>query len=177
MGEAAIVPAYGGSGSGPDRIQNAISAKIAFGLTTVTAAMTWWVSSVVFCGSIIAGAWLKKAELHQLSTPARAIFCGISLIFFLSVVTFGFLTARAFRRLAREIGELRGSLVPAPDQPTGRAWEFDFAARATYLGTTSFFLIAATWCVISAQLISSSSDSKAIIPPQSQIQVLKYTTD
>jgi hypothetical protein len=174
MADAAIGPAHGGHGSGSDRIQNAISAKIAFGQTTVTAAMTWWVSSVVFCGSIIAGAWLKEAEIHQLGTMARCVLCSIVLVFFLSVVTFGFLTARAFQRLAREIGELRTSLVTAPDQSTGRAWEFDFAAKATYLGTSSFLLIALTWCVISAQLIFSRPICKSTSPPQPQSQgVLK----
>ena len=129
-----------------------IQGKIALGQTIITAAMTWWVSSVVFCASIIAGTWLKRADIYQLRTVARLLFCVIVFLFFVSVVAFGILTYRAFRRLGREIGELRAFLKKST-MSSERAWEFDFAATATALGTSSFILIALTWFGISAQII------------------------
>jgi hypothetical protein len=135
------------------KVQKIIDGKIAIGQSIISAAMTWWVSSVVFCASVVAATWLRRADVHALSFAVRALFCGVVLVFFVSVVAFGVLTYRTFRRLAREVGELRTSLGTADKGKIERAWEFDFAATATGVGTTSFLLITLIWFGISVQLL------------------------
>lgn len=85
-----------------------IPKKLDFAINMGIVGITWWVSSVVFCGSIFAGVWLQRAELT--ANPTALFWLGVGVMAFLaSVVAFGLFLFWVARRLARETRDLLDS--------------------------------------------------------------------
>ena len=130
-----------------DALEKLIDVKAHTLYILMTTGMTWWVSSVVFCGSILAGTWIKHAELAQL----RFInwFCSIVLIFLLSIVIFGVWLSITFGKLGRDIKELSAQLALIANIDAYHARlrdsEYKLLPGGTLLGTSSFVLIVFTW--------------------------------
>ncbi len=127
-------------------IQKAIDTHMATLNLMGTTGMTWWVSSVVFCGSILGGTWLKHTELEGLRY--RSWFFAIVLIFFLSIVVYGIWLAATFNKIGAEVERLR-ILLPTPALSNA---EFSLFWGGTIVGTSSFLLIAITWIGIWASI-------------------------
>ncbi len=64
-----------------------IEQKISFINSALNACMLWWVSSIVFCGTVLAAVWIKKEELQK-QRLITGMFIILS-IFFLSITGFG----------------------------------------------------------------------------------------
>jgi hypothetical protein len=119
--------------------------------TMMMAAMTWWVSSIVFCGSILAGTWIKRPELVQYSFT-KWLFFGIGLIFFVLVLAFGFWLSHTFKHLCRDIKELRTQFALRADinihNSQLRDSEYRIIRGGTAIGTCCFFLIIVAWLAL-----------------------------
>lgn len=130
-----------------DALQKLIDVKVHMLCNLMTTGMTWWVSSVVFCGSILAGTWIKHQELVGL--PFINWFCLIVLIFLLSIVLFGVWLSITFGKLGCDIKELKAQLALIANIGSYHARlrdsEYKFLRGGTLLGTSSFVLIAVTW--------------------------------
>ena len=130
-----------------DGLKKLIDVKAQTLYTLMTTAMTWWVSSVVFCGSILAGIWIKHTELAQL--PFVNWFCSIVLMFLLSIVIFGVWLSITFAKLGCDIKDLRSQLASIAKVDAYHArlrdFEYKFLPGATLIGTSSFVLITVTW--------------------------------
>src|SRR6185437_6004445 len=135
-------------------MQKILDAKVAFGQSIISAAITWWVSSVVFCAAILGGTWAKRAEvleLHKEKLPLRLTyfhgFFGLITFFFCTIVVFGVIVIRIFCSLERGIelleAQMSSSLHASLASPVGP--EFKAAACATAVGTFSFVLILIAW--------------------------------
>lgn len=132
--------------------------KLAFIDTLAQIGMTWWVSSVVFCGSTLAGVWLKHAELVLHPRLFRWIQNALTW-FFLSIVLFGIFImwqAQALKNETRELVQLIKSTQPAnAPSYSGALTEFDTVIWGMCLGTTSFVLVLLAWIVLCNWIRSS----------------------
>lgn len=111
--------------------------------TIGTVGITWWVSSVVFCGTVLGTIWVKRSEI------ARAEFFGLLRMvlgfFFISIVAFGVWIAIAAFQVDDEISailEQLGSLN------TTMSWQAIAIIVGTLIGTTSYLLVTSTWFVL-----------------------------
>jgi len=118
--------------------------------------MAWWVSSVVFCGSILAVVWLNRSELVE---SGMIDLLGIALsIFFVSIINFGALIIWFY------LGNLRKEICDLTKK------EF-FSTELSTLkwtminGTFSFFLILLLWIVIWIGLSSGWWKKTEALPP------------
>lgn len=119
--------------------------KLAFANTAINVCMAWWVSSVVFCGSILAAAWLKRDELVE--SRIIHLLGIILLIFFAGVVAFGALIWWMYlRNLNKGISEFAERLNPAAKDFFST--EVSTFKWVMFIGTSSFFLILVVWCLL-----------------------------
>lgn len=113
--------------------------KISSMNTAGTVCMTWWVSSVVFCGSILAAIWLKKSEI----ATSRFLLFGLSFvltIFFIGVVLFGIAAIQYLKRLTVDLSKLAYGNVFLT--------EVTYFIWAMKIGTWSFGLILSAWFIL-----------------------------
>ncbi|HEY0005552.1 MAG TPA: hypothetical protein VGB17_12140 [Pyrinomonadaceae bacterium] len=105
---------------------------------------TWWVSSVVFCASILAAVWLNRTELVQ----AGIIFwLGLILfVFFGSIVTFGTVSVFHLRKVRAEISRLAGLLDK--DEKDFFSTELTAFRNSLIIATSSFVLIWGGWTAL-----------------------------
>ncbi len=113
--------------------------KLTYVDTMTSAAMLWWVSSVVFCGYIISGIWTKRSEVIKLR--AFHWFFFVIFVFFFSVVVFGGWIIYATNCLQHEAAQLLGLL----NVSFRFLFEFTAIKYGTLIGTTSFVLVTVTW--------------------------------
>jgi len=91
-----------------ETIRFLIEQKITFINTAVNACMLWWVSSIVFCGSVLGAVWLKRAELKE---EQIVKWIGIILsTFFFAIAGFGFLAIYSIGCAQTEISSLAAAL-------------------------------------------------------------------
>lgn len=124
--------------------------KLAYAHTVATVCMTWWVSSVVFCGSILAAVWLKREEMRQPSI-LFPLGCFLALFFasasgFGAQITWGYLP-----RLDNDLSTLlnKTGKQHSFSNETGKQHPFSNEVatfrRSMLIGTISFLLILAVW--------------------------------
>ena|SRR5689334_12176760 len=108
--------------------------KLRFLDTTASVGMSWWVSGIVFCATLLAGCWLKRDTVIQV--PFFRLFCVTLSVFYVSVVGFGMFMIWQARQLALEVQAIIHTDAGAPF----RTVEYGYA-----IGTTSFVLITCCW--------------------------------
>lgn len=85
-----------------------ITQKMSYVNSTVNVCMQWWVSSIVFCGAVLAAVWSNRAELRQ---PGILIGLGVILFVFFSFISyFGFSVAHRLGIVQQEIAVLAYNL-------------------------------------------------------------------
>lgn len=115
--------------------------KLDYISTLATVSMTWWVSSLVFCGSIFAAVWNQRPNLidYQIICPLAAF---ISL-FLLGLVLFGAQISWCYLpRLSRELSTLTQT---AHDEKNILSSELAIFRWLMSVGTMSFILILLGW--------------------------------
>lgn len=125
-----------------------IEQKVSYVNSTVHVSMSWWVSSIVFCGSVLAAIWLQREELRQ--QPRYVIGLGIVLFaFFFVIAYFGHLVARRLGRVQSEIAALAKQLgyVTLESEKGFFDTEIRTFQKSMWLGAGSFALIFLTWIV------------------------------
>jgi hypothetical protein len=111
--------------------------------------MLWWVSSVVFCGSIIGFLVFNLEKVEALpSFILQALFI-LVLLFFASVIIFGIITTKGMNDIGKEIMDIY-NFVNCKIPITGK--DIKRMTILIFTGTTSFIIgflfILATWIYI-----------------------------
>lgn len=123
-----------------DETRFLLGRKLDYVNTLAHLAMTWWVSSLVFCGSIFAAVWIERDKLVN-----GGIFCQLGnflSLFFAGLVVFGAqITWRYLPRLRKDLSSL-------PKKPNGE--DFFSTELSTFfwsmaVGTISFLCILIGW--------------------------------
>jgi hypothetical protein len=119
-------------------------------LTTVSiVCMSWWVSSIVFCGSIIAAVWYKRADLVE---PKIIIVLGVAVtLFFASFIRFGNAIDNYLTNLKADIVILMEKLRPAdPKMISTDIFEHEIEGikKGIRIGIHSFILILFVWIIL-----------------------------
>lgn len=123
-----------------ETLQILLEQKFIFLNTIANVGMTWWVSSIVFCGSVLGGIWLKKKEVVDMAHfGLLGFFLGV---FFASIVLFGILMIFVTIELQTEIELLQEQLkvIGHRDHVGFLAMKFGYG-----LGATSFVLVLFIW--------------------------------
>ena len=116
--------------------------------------MTWWVSSVVFCGSILAGVWLQREEIVK----SGVLFAlGLTLsVFFAGVVAFG---AVIWRKYLPALGGELSDLARSSGVGGSFSNELSTFRWGMGIGTGSFFFILVVWLILWCHLSPGCQDS------------------
>ena len=110
--------------------------------TIAVVGMTWWVSSIVFCGSALGVIWLKR---HEIASAPFFGLLGIFLgVFFASIVLFGIWMVVATGILQSETLAVLNDLNIKNQKHIGfLAVQIGYA-----IGTTSFIIVTVSWVVM-----------------------------
>lgn len=122
-----------------------VEKKFEFLQTYGNASMLWWVSSVVFCASLVAAVWRFRKDVIILPKGAMHTLFFIVAMFFLSIVVYGVLTQFFIEKLRQELLEAITRIEPSLNVGT---FEYTVVAVLIGLGTTSFTLILVVWIFI-----------------------------
>lgn len=130
-----------------------IEQKLTYLNTVAKVCMSWWVSSIVFCGTILAAVWLRRAELVD-SGIIKLL--GIAVAgFFASFIYFGITAIWCLNKLKTEISDLIKSLKSANSKQipeTAFKIEIDSIKRAIEIGIGTFILILIVWILLCLNL-------------------------
>src|SRR5918912_69759 len=126
-----------------ETIRFLIEQKITYINSTINACMLWWVSSVVFYGSVLAAIWLKQHELKVKEQRFILDLLGSALsVLFLATAAFGVLIFWYSFYIQKDIDNLVGSLGGPADffhtELSGFRWAIGF-------GICSFLLVTLIW--------------------------------
>ena len=128
-----------------DTSQSLLEQKITSLGTLANVCVTWWVSSVVFCGSILAAVWSNRRELVESNIIGLLGF--FLSTFFLSIIGFGALVIAYLRKLYKEVKQKHRSYFSR---------EITFFIWAMTVGASSFILILIGWVFLWIGLWSGS---------------------
>lgn len=114
--------------------------------------MTWWVSSVVFSGTILAAVWLQRVELRR-SAFMMGLILGVLTLFFAGVVAFGGVVIKYLKNFEEDVIEvaLRGGGRTQPLTEMEIVFcrlfrtELKFFICGMWVGTICFALILIAW--------------------------------
>lgn len=134
---------------GDDETRFLLGQKLAYANTLASVCMTWWVSSIVFCGSILAAVWLYRNELinsgmiHLLGVLLSLFFAGI--VIFGAQITWNYLP---------KLGKDLSSLPKKSNGDDFFSTEFSTFKWSMVIGTISFLFILGVWIILWACLAS-----------------------
>jgi hypothetical protein len=118
--------------------------KLAFLGIAAQVLMLWWVSSIAFCGSVIAGFWLRRDDFVDMPSVHYILITLTISVFLASLVAFGVWSIWSLDRLQADVVELvRRTSLESP----GFA-EFVGVKWAVLIGTSSFVFVFATWLTL-----------------------------
>lgn len=117
--------------------------KLSFLDTLANVGMSWWVSGIVFCATILAGCWWKQQLVTRI--PYFNLFCSTVTVFYLSVVGFGVLMALQIGQLEADVDVLLQAMHHS-DQT--RRTDFRIVQHGYLIGSTSFSLITLCWLAL-----------------------------
>jgi hypothetical protein len=149
-----------------ETIRFLIKQKMSYVNSTVNVCMLWWVSSIVFCGYVLAAVWLYREQLRQ---PGYIIGLGLILfVFFFYIAYFGLLIADRLVIVQKEIavfadelnyGYLRDKLKASDLNPYGGFFYTEIITfkRAMITGALSFALVFAIWIIFWSVLLAKLS--------------------
>jgi len=132
-----------------------IEQKVSFVNSAVNAAMLWWVSSLLFCGSVLGAVWSEREKLQ--SKPGVLVGLGIVLfVFFGAIAIFGFMGAYRLCIVQVEIAALAGALKYS--EPVVKPNGFFYTEILTFktamiIGGSSFALIHIVWILFCLYLL------------------------
>ena len=120
--------------------------NLSFLETLTSSCMLWWVSSVIFCGSLLAGIWTKQDDIREMPFFNWLFF--VAFVFIASIVCFGFWVIEVSYRLESQAGNLLMLVNSKAEIPAG----FGTLRHGMLLGTSSFVFVLITllgmWRVI-----------------------------
>lgn len=118
-----------------------LTRKLDYISTLATVSMTWWVSSLVFCGSIIAAVWMERDKL--IAYPIICPLAAFISLFFTGLVLFGAHISWCYLpKLSRELSILTKT---PDDQKNILSSELSVFRWLMSVGTGSFIFILLGW--------------------------------
>jgi hypothetical protein len=132
---------YTASTATQETLRSLLVVKLQYLSTLSTIYMTWWVSSVVFCGSVLGVVWINRNQFMTMSPFVMRLFFILVLSFFLSIVTFGWwgmITTSSFEHDALTISA-------ALNIDNNLYSEFTQIWGGILIGTTSFCIVTIMW--------------------------------
>jgi hypothetical protein len=141
-----------------ETIRFLIEQKITYINSIVNVCMLWWVSSVVFYGSVLAAVWLKQAELKKKKLILNLLGLTLSVLF-LATAAFGVLVINYSLYIQKDIDTLVTNLGGPYNFFNTELTGF---RRAMGFGIGSFILITLIWIWFWFQLrrINSKPEEK-----------------
>ena len=116
-------------------METMMAAKLRFLETMASVGMSWWVSGVVFCATVLAVFWLKREVV--VTVPFFHLLCVTLTVFYASIVFFGLFISWEAWQLEKEVRRTFGD--------TAAGATFETVEYGYLIGTTSFALIATCW--------------------------------
>ena len=106
--------------------------------------MLWWVSSIVFCASVIAAVWRFQSEIFNMPRLYINILFFVGSVFFITIVAYGSLAVFFVKWMEQEI------LYVAERLSIADVTFFEYTAFRilVLLGTTSFILVLILWIAL-----------------------------
>jgi len=126
-------------------IQFLIEQKIEVFRTVCDISMLWWVSSVVFCASILAALWIKRCELEHLPYLGRLSLSALLSVFFISIIFYGVWVYWYFSVLQGDLAKLLHQIKASP---TTFDTELNLAKLAILTGASSFGIVLIIWVIL-----------------------------
>lgn len=102
--------------------------------------MLWWVSSIVFCATIIAAVFTHKEKLCKL--PHIHFACFLVTLFFLTFPAYGFWIIYCSNQIQSELL----LLLKEANRDTVGLYEFETLRGGLLFGMINFILVFLAWC-------------------------------
>jgi hypothetical protein len=160
----------------PETIRHLLEQKISYINAIGNVSMLWWVTSVVFCVSILATVWKNREDLAEQKLAVWLVgIAGSGL--FLGIILYGFSVILYLNSTEREISELAISLNAKADFFSTEIWLF---RRAMLIGTSSFAGVLILWIIMFGVLLfmkqksSSSNDVKTTLEASSSSEPTQH---
>lgn len=134
-----------------ENIKMIVDRKLDFLNTVSDTSMLWWVSVVVFCGTVIGVVLGWKEKLEALPSYILKFFSFIVLIFLTSVVGYGYLVIEYADKSHKELKLL---LPQIQVSPSAFDCEYSLLKYGMTFGISTFVLTLIAWMFISIWLIS-----------------------
>lgn len=123
--------------------------KLSYLNTVSNVCMSWWVSSVVFCGSIVAAVWLNRKDLVESGIILWLGF--VVAIFFAGFILFGIRIDKYLSRLKTNISCLTKELKP-PGLKQNLTQTFNIEIETikcgVWIGIGTFIFILIVWIAL-----------------------------
>ncbi len=104
--------------------------------------MTWWVSSMVFCVTMVGTFWWFRAAIANL--PGLNYVCALVFAFLISFPIYALWIVYSTDRLEQEAKGIAGLLKV----PTEHFFEYRGIKIAVLIGAINFFLVVVVWCYV-----------------------------
>jgi hypothetical protein len=135
--------------------QTILEQKLSFINTGSQVSMLWWASSVVFCATIVGVVWLNRSTLINLPPELNFSFIILVVVFFITVVNYGFLVITATKKVKSEIPDLMKELeIPNPVHNIFDT-EFSTLRKCIWNGISSFAILSCIWILMWAFILLS----------------------
>lgn len=138
---------------GSENARFLLTQKVSYLHTVATICMSWWVSSIVFCGSIIAAVWVNRDDLYKSGIISEL---GYAVgFFFFSFICFGFAALYYLYRYKTKIKRLVGNLKAEPSEKIPENifnYEINSIMCGIIIGIITFILILGVWVYLFTNL-------------------------
>lgn len=124
--------------------------------TIANVGMLWWVSSVVFCGSILGAIWINRHEVA--GAPFFGWLSVLLGVFFFSIVLFGVCMIIATGAIRYEVE----SIIEAVDLAKHSRHVGFLTVQIGYaIGTTSFLIVTIIWALLWKTIIQEHKSPRS----------------
>jgi len=145
-----------------ETIRHLLEQKVSYVNAIGNVSMLWWVTSVVFCVSILATVWKNRRDLVEEKWAVWLVgIAGSGL--FLGIIFYGISVILYLDSIERELSELAVSLSAKADFFSTDIWLF---RRAMQIGTSSFAGVLILWIVMFVVLLLAKKKS----PPPNEVE-------
>ena len=113
--------------------------KLSFLDTIAQTSMLWWVSSIVFCCTIIAVLWHRREDIIKI--PGLNMVCFLITVLLASFPVYAIWVILGTNKIEYETKYILKTL----ELPTDLLFEFTGIKIALFIGGTTFFLVLIAW--------------------------------
>lgn len=127
---------------GDEIITLLLQEKLSFLNTVSNSYMLWWVSSIIFCGSVLSSVWIKREELTKISRKYLKIFFSLINVLLCTIIVFGITGIIGLSIIKNEFFSIMSSVQT---QIVIKYSEFSLIQIGIGIGTSSFIIALIIW--------------------------------